>query len=278
MKRVILLILPMTVLLGSCKESMTWSRVSMKTERTGVVASNASNVAQAMGTITDSIYTAPNGKVFAKGTATYAVAKDLIGAQPAMSELKSVIGYSTREMRKEKPESALSDWFIDALMRAAEAKSGKKVDVGITNFGGIRVDMPGGEILKDDIVSMFPFKNCLCYVELAGKEVRTLLEQFAQTGWQVVGGARCVVKDKKLVSAEIDGKPIDDNRIYGVATISFLLNGGDDIFVARNAKRLEIYDDILIIDVMLPYVLQLTAEGKPVEYETDGRIQIINEN
>ena len=56
----------MTVLLGSCKESMTWSRVSMKTERTGVVASNASNVAQAMGTITDSIYTAPNGKVFAK--------------------------------------------------------------------------------------------------------------------------------------------------------------------------------------------------------------------
>ncbi len=270
MKRFILLILPMTVLLGSCKESMTWSRVSMKTERTGVVASNASNVAQAMGTITDSIYTAPNGKVFAKGTATYAVAKDLIGAQPAMSELKSVIGYSTREMRKEKPESALSDWFIDALMRAAEAKSGKKVDVGITNFGGIRVDMPGGEILKDDIVSMFPFKNSLCYVELAGKEVRALLEQFAQTGWQVVGGARCVVKDKKLVSAEIDGK----TWVF----VSFLLNGGDDIFVARNAKRLEIYDDILIIDVMLPYVLQLTAEGKPVEYETDGRIQIINEN
>ncbi|MBQ9185344.1 MAG: 5'-nucleotidase C-terminal domain-containing protein [Bacteroidales bacterium] len=276
MKR-ILLFLPLVMLLSCCGESITWKRVAMDSSRTGVIACNADNVAQALGTISDSVYTAPNGRTFTKESATYKVAQSLVNAQPKMADLKTVIGYSPREMKKEKPESALSDWFIDELMRYTEQKSGKKVDIGITNFGGIRVDMPVGDVLKDDIVSMFPFKNNLCYLELAGTEVRALLEQFAATGWQVVGGARCVVKDGKLVSAEIDGKPLDDKRIYGVCTISFLLNGGDDIFVARNAKRLDIYPEY-IIDVMLPYVLRTTAEGKNVEYETDGRIQIIKEN
>ena len=106
------------------------------------------------------------------------------------------------------------------------------------------------------------------------EDIRALLEQLAATKWQVVGGARCVVKDGKLESVEIEGQPLDDNRVYGVATISFLLNGGDGLFVARNAKKLDIYPEYLI-DIMLPYVQELTAQGKPVEYSKDGRIQII---
>ena len=197
-----------------------------------------------------------------------------MAVQPQMADLKKVVGYSTREMIRTYPESEIGDWFIDELMRAAEKKSGKHVSFGVTNFGGIRVDMPAGDILKDDIVSMFPFKNNLCYLELAGKDIRALLEQLAATKWQVVGGARCVVKDGKLESVEIEGQPLDDNRVYGVATISFLLNGGDGLFVARNAKKLDIYPEYLI-DIMLPYVQELTAQGKPVEYSKDGRIQII---
>ena len=33
--------------------------------------------------------------------------------------------------------------------------------------------------------------------------------------------------------------------------------------------------DLYILDVMLPHVLSLTAEGKPIEYQTDGRIQFL---
>lgn len=275
MKRLLFLAIPALLLVSCAGDQITWTRASIRGQRTGVVACNATNVAETVGTINDSVYTAPNGRTFGPQTSTYKVAKAMLDAQPKMADLKTVIGYSHREMIRMRPESEISDWFIDELMRAAERKSGKKIDVGITNFGGIRVDMPVGDVLKDDIVSMFPFKNNLCYVELAGKEVRALLEQFAATGWQVVGGARCVVRNGKLESAEIDGKPLDDNRIYSVATISFLLNGGDDIFVARNAKKLEIYPEYLI-DIMLPYVLRTTAEGKAIEYQTDGRIQIFN--
>lgn len=252
-----------------------WQRIKMDGSRTGVTPPNADNVEQALGKKTFFGYKAPNGRRFCCG-ATPKVAEILINAQPKMAAVKEVIAYAPEAMVLQEPESALSDWFVDELMRACEARSGKKVDLGITNFGGVRVDMPQGDVLMDDILSMFPFKNHLCYVELKGKEVRALLEQFASVRWQIVGGARCKVKDGKLVSAEIGGEPLDDKKVYGVATISFLLGGGDDIFVARNAVSLEEYTDLYIIDVMLPYVRSLTAEGKNVEYKTDGRIQYLD--
>lgn len=274
MKRILISIAFAALCMSLSAQEFSWSRSSMDGSRTGVVASNADNVEEAMGRMKGRKYVAPNGKKFRKG-ATPKVAALLLGAQPKMHDLKQVVAYSPKEMIRRGPECELSNWFIDELMRAAEEKSGKKVDFGITNFGGIRVDMPQGDVLLDDIVSMFPFKNNLCYLELKGKDIRVILEQLAATSWQCVGGARCVVRDKKLVSAEIGGQPIDDEKVYGVATISFLLNGGDGLNVAKNALELQIFDEY-IIDVILPYVKSLTAQGKYIEYEVDGRIQYID--
>lgn len=270
MKKILILVLALLPVVCGARD-FKWTRVQVDGSRTGVTAATADNVPTALGTVSVWGYTAPNGVAFRCG-ATPRVAKLLIDAQVQMADVKQVVGYAPEAMVRKQPECALSDWYVDELMRACAERAGKHVSVGITNFGGIRVDMPEGTVLKDDILSMFPFKNYLCYVELRGKEVRALLEQFAATSWQVVGGARCVVKDGKLVSALVDGKPIDDSAIYGVATISFLLNGGDDVFVARDAVSLEEYKDVNIIDVMLPYVLRLTEAGQPIEYKTDGRI------
>ncbi len=273
LKRIIL-IATVSLAAVSCGEGFSWKRTVMDGSRTGVQACTADNVSEKMGTYADGVYTAPDGRVFKDGC-TPEVARILLEAQPVMADLKTLVGHSTRAMVREYPQCELSNWFIDELMRAVEEKSGKKVHFGLTNFGGIRVDMPEGEVLKDDIVSMFPFKNNICYLELKGSDIRYILEQLAASTWQVIGGGKFVVKDGKLESAEIDGAPLDDERVYGVATISFLLNGGDGISMARNAKHLEIYDEY-ILDVMLPYVQSLTEQGLPIEYHTDDRITIIN--
>ena len=135
--------------------------------------------------------------------------------------------------------------------------------------------MPKGDVLLDDIMSMFPFKNKLCYLELKGSDIRVILEQMAREYWQVVGGVRCVSdKNGKLLSAEIGGQPLDDDKVYGVTTVDFLLNGGDGYSIAKNALDVKVLD-VYVIDVVLPYVKKLTAEGKPVEYKADGRVQIL---
>lgn len=252
----------------------SWTCVSMDASRTGVQAAGADNVSEAMGIISGNKYTAPNARVFRKGKgSTYEVASLMIGCQDVMKPVKESIGYSENGMRRGSPESPLSNWFVDRLMAACDEIIGKHADLGVVNFGGIREDMPKGEILLDDLMSMFPFKNSLCYVALEGKDVIAMLEKMAAGRFQVLGGVRCVAENGKLVEATIGGKPIDPKKIYGVATISFLLNGGDNLFVAKNAKDLVITED-MVIDVMLPYVKKLTAEGKTLDYECDGRVVI----
>ncbi len=198
----------------------------------------------------------------------------MLGAQPAMADVKKVVGYSTRVMVRKKPECELYDWFIDELMRATADSTGKKIDIGISNRGGIRIDMPAGEILCDDIQSMFPFKNNLCYVALHGRDVRAILDQMAANSFQILGGVKVVAKNGKIVSATVNGEPLDDDKVYGVATINFLLDGGDGYSVGKNAVE-TIFCNGWLYDTMIAYVKGLTAAGKPVEFENQHWITII---
>ena len=256
--------------------ALSWTRKPVDGRMTGVVSAGPDNVAEAMGYIDRGRYHSPSGKVYGRKSSVTRAATLMIGAQESMREVKQVIAFSSEEMVKDGPESALSNWFIDALMESVSEISGRKVDIGFTNFGGIRVDMPKGDVLLDDILSMFPFRNNLCYLELRGRDVRAILEQMASSGWQVIGGVRCVSsRDGRLLSAEVDGEPLDDDKTYGVATVSFLLDGGDGYSIAKNALRLDIFPQV-IIDAMLPYVQSLTAAGKNIEYSRDGRVVIVD--
>lgn len=260
------------MLLATSCYHYSWEHYVMDGSRTGVTAPNASNMVEALGTVADGVYTAPNGTVFSDGV-TPAVAADLIKVQERMADLKQVIGHTTHEMRGRRPESELSNWFVDHLMEDTQKITGRKVDVGIANFGGIRTSFPEGDVIKDDLVSMFPFVNHLCYVAVKGEDLMNVFNQFARRRLEVFGGAELVIKDRELVSAKIGGEPVDPEKVYGLATIDFLLDGGDSLFLAKNAKEL-IITDKLIIDSMLPYVLETTAAGKPIEYSTDGRVVI----
>ena len=67
------------------------------------------------------------------------------------------------------------------------------------------------------------------------------------------------------------GESVDDDKVYGVATVDFLLDGGDRINVAKNALEV-IITDRMVIDSMLPYAMSYAQEGKNIEYFTDDRI------
>jgi len=255
--------------------SYTWTKHVMDGHLTGVTAATADNVEEAMGTVSDGVYTAPNGRVFSCGS-TPAVANDMLEVQPRMAALKEVIGWCEQNMSARAPESALSNWEVDTIMEETEKLTGKKVDLGFANFGGIRTSFSKGPVLMDDLVSMFPFKNYLCYVRLSGRDVRRIFERFAKSGHvQVVGGVEFVVKDHKIKTLLIGGKPLDDNKEYGVATIDFLLDGGDGMNIAQNAREL-IQTEVKVFDALLPAVRKFAEEGKPISYHTDGRVQILD--
>ena len=248
-----------------------WKSVPMNASRTGVTAPTAADAETAIGFFDGKTYVAPNGRRFRKNTATAKAAALMLAAQPEMAELKEVIGYCPDGLMRTKPENVLGDWLVDILMEATQTEVGRKVDVGILNHGGIRIDMPAGKVLKDDLLSMLPFKNYLCYLTMSGENVIRLFESMAGN-LQVIGGATVRIKDGKIQELLVGGEPVDPARIYGIASIDFLLNGGDDIFVARNAESL-IQTDLMIYDAVLEYTRELSASGKMIEKKPDNRVE-----
>ncbi len=272
MRKFVLFICALIVASVAVAQEYEWRHVAMDGSRTGCVAPSKDNVDEAVGTFKGCRYIAPNGKKYARNSIVGKTARVVIDAQPAMARVKDVIGYSTDAMEVSYPESALSNWFVDIVMAKTQQLAGKKVDIGIVNFGGIRIDMPKGDIILDDMLSMFPFKNQLVYVEHTGKQIRNILESMAAGRFQVLGGVRVVADGGKLVSAEIGGEPIDDEKVYGLATISFLLGGGDGLSLEQNALSVTLFEQEDIIDAVLDFVCSETAAGRPIEYKKDGRI------
>ena len=249
---------------ASHAQEYEWISQLMDGSRTGCVSVSGADVEEAIGKVAeDGTYYAPNGRIFQKGSSVAKVAALVHEAQPEMMRVKTVIGYSDEEMPTSKSESKLSNWFVGIVMDKVASLSGKKVDVGICNFGGIRVNMPAGEVILDDMLSMFPFKNDVVYLELKGSRLRNIFETMAADGFQAVGGVEIVVEDGVLTKALIGGEPIDDDKMYGVATISFLLYGGDSLTLADGAVNLTVYD-VQIIEAVLEHVKSLTDAGKHI--------------
>lgn len=264
------------ITVSASAQEYDWRHVQMDGSRTGCISPSKDNVEETLGRFKGGKYIAPDGTVHRRNSATAKTARIVLAAQTKMARVKNVIAYSTEEMVVSYPESSLTNWFVDILMAKVEKLAGKKVDIGVVNFGGIRVDMPKGNVILDDMLSMFPFKNQLAYVEHSGKQIRNILESMASRRFQVLGGVRVVADDGKLISAEIGGEPLQDDKIYGLATISFLLDGGDGLTLGHEARSVTIFEEVDVIDAILEHVHAETAAGRPIEYKTDGRVQIKN--
>ena len=263
------------LVLAACSQGpeMAWKRVWMDGSRTGVVAVTAENVDTALGTFEDDAYVAPNGRRFTGG-ATPEVAALLMEVQPRMAHLKEVVGHSARMMEnlRTQPDLPLANFVADALREKASDYFGKPMDFAIINYGGIRIPMPEGAVILDDIEAMFPFKNYMCYAAVRGSNLRRLLEQLANTAaFQAVSGCRVKVKAHELVEAEIGGAPIDPDRLYNVATIDFLLSGGDQIAIGALAEDV-VLTPVLVREVVLDHIKAMEAEGKIIDVQKDGRV------
>ena len=251
--------------LSGYAQSYEWSCAKMDGSRTGCVAPDHENLPATLGLFLENgDFRAPNGKVFKAGTSAAKVAAAVLAAQPKMQRVKTVIGYSEDEMVASKSrETALSNWFVEVITDKVAELSGKKIDVTICNHGGIRADMPKGNVILDDILSMFPFKNNVVYLEHKGSELRKVFETMATTYFQAIGGVEIVAEGGRLTKVLIGGEPLDDEKIYTVATISFLLYGGDSLTLAQNAVNMQVYD-VQIVTAVLEYIENLKAQGKNI--------------
>lgn len=273
MKKTIFISAALLLSAAAYSQQFTWGMVEMDGSRTGCSAPGADNVEEALGRVEGKTYYAPNGKVYRKG-GTPTVAAVVIEAQPAMAELKKSVGWSQNGMYSRGADTPLANFATDALLEASEEVFGVKADLAILNSGGIRASVPKGKVLKDDIMSIFPFKNYYVLVDWPGSVLLAYLERTAGRP-QPMAGVRMVVKDRKLVSATVGGKEIDPDAIYRLATIDFLLGSGDNMRLAAGATEIR-RTQVLVFDVIMKKIETLTAAGQSLDAAVDGRVTYEN--
>lgn len=124
-------------------------------------------------------------------------------------------------------ESALGNWFTD-LMLAARPDA----QLALTNGGGLRANIPAGDITYGQLFEAMPFDNRFTLVKLTGAQVREMLVANASRGgaqysWGGLTLAASCKNEQLALDVKVGKKPLDDKKTYVVVTSDFLASGGD---------------------------------------------------
>lgn len=119
-------------------------------------------------------------------------------------------------------ESSQGNWITDLMIAASPG-----AQIALTNGGGLRADVPAGEITYGGLYEAMPFDNRFAVVEVKGAHLRSMVSSNLQRGGAILswGGltakARC--KNNQLdLQITAAGKPLDDKATYKLVTSDFL--------------------------------------------------------
>jgi 5'-nucleotidase len=145
-------------------------------------------------------------------------------AEPLGVVLEAPASHRTR------PESPLGNLMTDAVLQMNDA------DISIHNiWGGIRAELPEGELTYGDVFRMFPFDNRVTIIDLTGADVRSIVARQARNRNRAAGFAgmrvfvSCDSDDMQVRMLRPDGSEIDDDDVLRVVANDFLLLGGDEV-------------------------------------------------
>jgi len=187
------------------------------------------------------------------------------------------VGQSELYMAGGRPESLLSNWVADALVAAGE-RLGYHPDLGICNMGGLRAAMPQGTVRRGDILAIAPFENFFTILKMKGSDVQALMNDIAAVrGEGVSSSARIVATlDGKLKSATLNGKPIDPNQTYTIATLDYLADGNDKLYsLKRSTERVVTEEPIR--ETLMNHLRLLDQQGRKATSKIEGRVTLVDE-
>ena len=232
------------------------------------------------------------------------------------AELGKVIAKTTFPLLINDPEATTAEGSPIRIVRRTETNLGDlcadafrdqgQADIGFVNGGGIRVDVPAGEVTLNSILKVQPFGNSLTVIEATGQQILDALEWTSRAVPEENGGfLQCsgltyeihtyiessassdengmftgITGDYRVKNVMVGGEPLDLEKTYTVACNDYvLLSHGDGMTAFDGCKVLQ---DRVKLDnqVLIDYITE-TLGGEIGEEYADpygqGRIVAVDE-
>ena len=210
-----------------------------------------------------------------------AISKTLEAIEERNEKLfNEVVAHSDRDLSSNRllvrrHESELGNLCADSFKWRTGA------DIAVINGGGLRSDLPAGDVTRGNIMSIFPFGNTIQLVEINGKTIREMLEHsvFAYPasfgGFLDVSGITFDFDPtqpvgQRVSNIQIEGQPLDEDKIYKMASNDFLFVGGDDYDMLKDLKVIGEFETCE--EILADYLNQVGMNGIEV-----GRIKLLKE-
>ena len=148
----------------------------------------------------------------------------------------------------------MADAVFELISPLFKNRTGKNIDMVLLNHGGIRSNLPKGNITTKTAYSLMPFENSVVVTALKGSvilEMTNYLKSFKKA--HPISGLELVLNaDNSYRKILVGGKSVDSEKTYYVATNDYLYKGGDRMDFFKKSDTL--YDlNYKIRNVLLDY-------------------------
>ncbi|MBO7491707.1 MAG: 5'-nucleotidase C-terminal domain-containing protein [Bacteroidales bacterium] len=188
-----------------------------------------------------------------------------------------VIGHSERTLNSFVPESPLSNFLTTLLLERGpqyvDDPMFAQCDMSLLNFGGIRSQIPAGDVRVADIYDVSPFENTLVFLQIKGSELRKALMRFTDKKNEPMAGVVMTYRNGKPVKILVGKEPLDDNRLYTMVTLDFIAKGGDGIISGVQFEN-AVYVNMIFRDFLIEEIKEMTSAGKSIDGRLEGRVVI----
>ena len=184
------------------------------------------------------------------------------------------LGYAPYNINRGTPESALGNLTADGLIWMAKQFHNVDADVAVYNTGGVRANISKGNVTLGDVYAVYPFDNVLSIVTITGSKLKKLMYKVPNSLY-VNAGVKIIAQESGWVdSITINGKSIDNNKNYTVATIDFISdNDGYTEIFSNPTKRTDSVE--IIRDYFGEYFKYLAKQNNGnITASKDGRVTI----
>lgn len=186
-------------------------------------------------------------------------------------EMNEVIALAGQPMLREGDQSPLGNFVCDALKFSANTTFPQNTtDVVLVNRGGLRNNLPKGNITVSNIFELMPFENQLVMLSLKGSVLQKGLSVIVQKR-HAYAGLKITVKGNAVLNCTINGSPIDPEKNYTIVTSDYLANAGDN-FGFLKQHNWQLVSEVKIRDAIIAYCRYLNSQNKTIEPYTDERL------